>query len=50
MDLAVGGHRLVDGAEELAELDGAVPAMAMASTSPVATLRAAKSDVVPWRL
>jgi hypothetical protein len=49
VDVEVGGDVAVDGVEELAKLRGSVTAVALPKTLPVATSRAAKSDVVPCR-
>jgi hypothetical protein len=49
MHVEAGRDRGVDGVEELAELDGPVPAMALADDLPRATSSAANSEVVPCR-
>ena len=50
MGFQIGGHGLVDRAEELAELDRGVSAMALAQHLAGRHMRAANRDVVPWRL
>jgi hypothetical protein len=46
----LGGHGLVDGDQELAELGGAVARCSSAITVPSAMLNAANRLEVPWRM
>ncbi len=47
--LEAGGHRHLGPVRELAELDGPMATMALPNRVPLLTLRAADSEVVPWR-
>ena len=50
MDVQLLRHGLLDDREELAELDGPVARIALPDDFAVAMSRAAKSEVVPFRL
>jgi len=50
MDVEGRRHGRLDGVEELAEFHGPVPLVNSPMTLPVATFRAAKSEVVPCRV